>query len=459
MIASDHAFPHGASMTEKQLSGRRGRLERFLRDLVAPMGRSERRQWAQIYVQGLLLDGPRKSVQPMAERIAGADEQALNQFLNQSPWEVTEIQRRLARRLADDGAEPVYWVIDETSFPKAGGHSVGVARQYCGALGKIANCQVAVSLHWSQGAMSYPISWRLFLPEDWIKDPARRQEARIPAEVVHRPKQALALELIDQARDWSLPAGLVLADSAYGNDFDFRAALRDRALGYAVTVEPNTVVWLEDPQVPLPVPRGKRGRPRRHPRLADLPPVLSLLAVAQKLPPSAWRTVTWRAGTKGPQTSRFALVKAWAAHGWRKSEHPPRTPEWLLIQWPKDAAEPGDYWMLWNPASAAAPALCAAIHAARGRWKIEQDYRELKDELGLDHFEGRGWLGWHHHVTLVSLAFCFLRSEQARTKKNFWCDLADDAAAAPGQPDPNGRPMSLLSDPVRGHVLNLTKYY
>jgi SRSO17 transposase len=447
MIALVEDFPHVAGMTEKQLSGVRTRLDRFLRDLVEPMGRSERRHWAQVYIQGLLLDGERKSVQPIAERIGGGDEQALNQFLNQSPWEVSEIQKRLARRLADEGVDPVYWVIDETSFPKAGEHSVGVARQYCGALGKIANCQVAVSLHWSQSEVSYPVSWRLFLPEDWIKDAERRRQAHIPAEVGHRTQQALALELIEQAQSWTLPAGVVLADSAYGNDFDFRAALRARGLAYAVAVEPTTVVWLEDPAVPLPSPSGKKGRPRRHPPLADLPPVFSLLEVANKLPPTIWRTVTWRIGTKGPQTSRFALVNAWAAHGWRKSEHPPRVPEWLLIQWPKNAAAPSDYWMLWNPTHAA-PSLRSAVHAARGRWKVEQDYRELKDELGLDHFEGRGWLGWHHHVTLVSLAFCFLRSEQARSKKNFRCDLADDQADAPGQSDPNGGAMSVVPDEI-----------
>lgn len=451
MIAVIEDLPHAAGMTEKQLSGVQTRLDRFLRDLVEPMGRSERRHWAQVYIQGLLLDGQRKSVQPMADRIGGADEQALNQFLNQSPWEVTEIQRRLARRLADDGAEPVYWVIDETSFPKAGEHSVGVARQYCGALGKIANCQVAVSLHWSQDELSYPVSWRLFLPDNWIKDGARRQQARIPAEVVHRTKQALALELLVQAQDWALPTGTVLADSAYGNDFDFRAELRARGLGYAVAVESNTAVWLEHPQVPLPPATGRRGRPRRHPALADLPPVFSLLEVARKLPPAAWRTVTWRVGTRGPQTSRFALVKTWAAHGWKKrpQQRPVRIQEWLLLEWPKDTAAPCAYWMLWNPVSAAAPTLRSAVHAARGRWKIEQDYRELKDELGLDHFEGRGWLGWHHHVTLVSLAFCFLRSEQARAKKNFWCDVAQDAPNAPSEFDPHGGPMSVVSDEIR----------
>lgn len=435
-------------MTEKQLSGVQARLDRFLEELVEPMGRSERRHWAQVYLQGLLLDGQRKSVQPMAERVGGGDEQALNQFLNQSPWEVTEIQRRLAQRLADEGTEPVYWVVDETSFPKAGEHSVGVARQYCGALGKITNCQVAVSLHWSQGAASYPISWRLYLPKEWINDAARRKQARIPSDVVLRTKGELAMELIAQARDWSLPVGIVLADAAYGSNFDFREQLRAQGLGYALSVEVRTVVWLEDPRVPLPPPKPKGGRPWSNPRREDFPPVFTVPEVARKLVPAEWHTLTWRAGTKGPMTSRFAMVRAWAAHDWTQRTQPKRAPEWLLIEWPIDAAEPSDYWMLWHPSSESPPSLRSAVHAARGRWKIEQDYRELKDELGLDHFEGRGWLGWHHHVTLVSLAFCFLRSEQTRSKKNFWCHPADDAPTAPSGRDPHGRAMSVVRNPV-----------
>jgi SRSO17 transposase len=431
-------------MTEKQLSGVQGRLDRFLEELVEPMGRSERRHWAQVYLQGLLLDGQRKSVQPMAERVGGGDEQALNQFLNQSPWEVTEIQRRMAHRLADDGAEPVYWVVDETSFPKAGEHSVGVARQYCGALGKIANCQVAVSLHWNQGEVSYPISWRLYLPQEWIKDAARRRQARIPVTVVHQTKGELAMELIAQARDWSLPPGIVLADSAYGSNFDFREELRAQGLGYALAVEARTVVWLEDPRVPLPPPKPRGGRPWSNPRREDFPPVFTVPEVASKLAPAEWRTLTWRIGTKGPHTSRFALVRVWAAHDWTQRTQPKRVSEWLLIEWPKDDAEPSDYWMLRHPSRESFPSLRSAVHAARGRWKIEQDYRELKDELGLDHFEGRGWLGWHHHVTLVSLAFCFLRSEQTRSKKNFRCEPSDDAPLAPGGGDSHGGTMSVV---------------
>jgi SRSO17 transposase len=276
------------------------------------------------------------------------------------------------------------------------------------------------------------VSWRLFLPQEWIDDHRRRQQALIPAEAKHQTKAELALDLLEQAHRWELAVGTVLADSEYGNDFAFRQTLRARHLSYAVAVEPTTVVWLENPQVPLPPPR-RQGRPRRHPRLEDLPPVHSLEQVARQV----------------PQTSRFALVKVWAAHGWRKRNHPARVVEWLVIQWPKEADAPCDYWMFWEPATSAAPSWLRAVHAARGRWRIEQDYRELKDELGLDHFEGRGWLGWHHHVTLVSLAFAFLRREQARVKKNFWGELADDATPPPSGADPHRRPMSLVSDPFQ----------
>ena len=445
MVAVTAGFGHAPSMTEKQLAGVRARLDQFLDDLVAPMGRSERRHWAQVYVQGLLLDGERKSVQPMATRIAGADEQALNQFLNQSPWAVEEIQERLARRLSADGWEPVYWVIDETSFPKAGNYSVGVARQYCGALGKIANCQVAVSLHWAQGDHAYPTSWRLFLPESWTGDAKRRARAGIPKELGYRTKTELALELISQATHWELPRGTVLADAAYGSIYAFRQTLRAWQLPYAVAVESATVVWLEAPDVTLPPP-APTGRPRRHPRLEDLPPVFSLEAVARQLPASAWRTVTWRTGTRGPMRSRFALVEVWAAHGWKRHDHPPRVAEWLLLEWPEAQSAPTDYWLWWHGAHATRPSWREVIHAAKGRWKIEQDYRELKDELGLDHFEGRGWQGWHHHVTLVTLAFAFLHSEQARAKKNFWCDVADDAPAAPSRLDPSGGSMPVVPD-------------
>jgi len=435
-------------MTPTQLTGVQGRLEEFLEDLIEPIGRSERRHWAGVYVQGLLLDGERKSVQPMAGRLAGADEQALNQFLNQSPWAVTEIQQRLAQRMGEEGHEPVCWMVDETSFPKAGTHSVGAARQYCGALGKIANCQVAVSLHWRQEQLSYPMSWRLYLPKEWCEDSVRRAEAHIPKEVAYQTKTDLALELIDQAMAWDVPRGAVLADSFYGNDFSFRSALREKHLDYAVAVVPTTGVLTEDPsQVPVRV-RAKTGRPRQYPSTHDMPTAISLERLARNLPKKAWRMVTWRIGTKGPQRSRFALTGVWAARRWQAQGHPLRVREWLLIEWPEGADAPADYWMLWRAERDEAPSLLRAVRTARGRWPIEQDYRELKEELGLDHFEGRGWLGWHHHVTLVTLAFAFLRAEQLRFKKNFICQLADDPASSAGGSDSYDRPMSVVPDDV-----------
>jgi SRSO17 transposase len=415
-------------MTPNEVAALDRRLDRFLADLTGSLGRRERHRWAKVYLQGLLMDGGRKSIEPLAERIAGADVQSLRQFVGQSPWAVEQIQQRLAEKVADLMAEPEVWMIDETSFPKAGEASVGVARQYCGALGKVANCQVAVSLHWSTCEASCPLAWRLYLPPSWLETPARRAEGKIPDDIGYRSKNQLASDLIDQVLSWDVPRLPVVADSAYGNDFDFRAGLRERGLQYAVVVEPSIKVWTTDPDlVPLAADKP-RGRPREYPALKDLPEPKTLAEVAKELPKKAWRTVTWRQGTKGPMRSRFAQVKVWAAHGWKRQEHPQRVMEWLLIEWPEDAAAPTDYWLA--QLGEQSLGLRRLVKTARARWRVELDYRELKEELGLDHYEGRHWLGWHHHVTLVSMAFAFLRTEQAQAKKNFWCD-ADDTAADP----------------------------
>ena len=398
------------------------RLQDFLQDLIEPMGRSERRHWARVYVQGLLLDGERKSIEPLAARQPGADVQALRQFVGQSPWAVEEVQRRLAHKVVDLLSEPEVWIIDETAFPKAGEHSVGVARQYCGTLGKVANCQVAVSLHWSSAEASCPLGWRLYLPKEWLGDGERGAEVKLPEGTVFRTKTELALELIDQMLAWGVPVLPLLADSYYGNDFGFRQALRQRQLPYAVQVEPSTVVWTEDPNLPLPPPK-KTGRPGQYPPWQGLPRPQSLEVVVKALPASAWRTVAWRQGSQGVQRSRFAQVQVWAAHGWREQAHPPRVPEWLLVEWPREKDQPTKYWLA--QLGPQPLGLRRLVRTAKGRWRVEQDYRELKEELGLDHYEGRSWIGWHHHVCLVSMAYAFLRFEQARFKKNFWCDLAE----------------------------------
>jgi SRSO17 transposase len=327
----------------------------------------------------------------------------------------------LTEKVVDLLSEPEVWIIDETSFPKAGDHSVGVARQYCGTLGKVANCQVAVSLHWSSAEASCPLSWRLYLPQEWIEDRQRAEQVKLPEGIRYQSKTELALELIDQARQWAVPVVPVIADSGYGNEFDFRQQLRQRDLPYVVEVEPSTVVWREDPNLPLPTPKPT-GRPRRYPPLEALPRPRNLKTVAEQLPASAWNHITWRQGSRGPQRSRFARVLVWAAHGWREQKHPERVAEWLLIEWPQAEAEPTKYWLAHFQSEP--PGRRRLVRMAKARWRIELDYRELKEELGLDHYEGRHWLGWHHHVCLVSLAYAFLRSEQARVKKNFWCDLA-----------------------------------
>jgi len=420
-------------VTSKEAAALDERLDRFLSDVTVSLGRSERHRWAKIYLQGLLMEGGRKSIEPLADRIDGADVQSLRQFVGQSPWAVEEIQQRLAEKVVDLLAEPEVWMIDETSFPKAGDASVGVARQYCGALGKIANCQVAVSLHWSTCEASCPLSWRLYLPQSWLETLERRAAGKIPDHLLYRSKNQLALELVDQVLKWAVPRLPVVADSAYGNDFDFRAALRERGLHYAVAVEPATKAWTEDP-AHIPVAASKPlGRPRRYPALKDMPEAKTLLAIASALPKKAWHNITWRTGTKGPMSSRFAQVKVWAAHGWNRNEHPKRTPEWLLVEWPEGAQAPSDYWLA--EMGAQSLGLRRLVKTARARWRVEMDYRELKEELGLDHYEGRHWLGWHHHVTLVTMAFAFLRTEQARAKKNFWRD--DDVPAAHSGAAPN----------------------
>lgn len=253
------------------------------------------------------------------------------------------------------------------------------------------------------------------MPKEWLQDSERCKEVKLPEGISYRTKTQLALEWVDQAMEWDLPKLPIVADCFYGDHFDFRAHLRKKGLHYAVAVQPRTVVWLQDPNtMALPKPK-KTGRPRRYPALESMTPPQDLLSVARNLPDSAWQPILWRQGAQKPQRSRFAKVKIWVAHGWRKQEHPERVAEWLLIEWPKDATEPTDYWLAqWGDQPLS---LRRLVRTAKARWRVELDYRELKEEIGLDHYEGRHGLGWHHHVTLVTIAFAFLRAEQARLKK------------------------------------------
>ena len=423
-------------------------LEGFLAKLTAGLGRSERRRWAGVYVRGLLLDGERKSIAPTATRW-GESDQDLQPFVSLSPWSADVLLEALVQTTAMTA--PAYWIIGETSFPKAGDRSAGVQRQSGGALGKKANGQIAVSLHRADEAVgkSQPLSWRLFLPESWTQDPARCQRAGVPPAAVHQSKLHLALGLLDQALGWKLPSGIVLADEAYGGGFEWRAALRERGLFSCVRVPWTTTAWQEAPRFGPPEP-VRRGRPAlRGPLLSPEPK--NLLTIAQALPASAWKTVTWRQGTKGPQRSRFAALRLWAAHGWKQGPPPERGEETALIEWPEGEPAPTRYWLARLPKKKLA--LTQLVATAKARWRVEQDYRELKDELGLDHFEGRSWLGFHHHVALVTAAFVFLRQEQARLhrrapKKPAPAHPAAGAPLPKNRAHPPERTLPLVSHPL-----------
>jgi SRSO17 transposase len=413
-------------MDTRQLDAAERRLRTFLDDLVIHMGRAERQHWAGMYIRGLLLDGERKSIEPMAARLPGADVQALRQFVGQSPWAWEPVQEALALSVVDHLLPEAVYLLDTTSFPKQGRHSVGVARQYCGALGKTANCQVAVSVHLGAEATSVPLTWALYLPASWAHDAARRAAVGIPPRVAFQTKPELALACLDRVRAWGLAPRPVLADSEFGNSWDVRAGLHTRGYPYCVQVGATTGAWPVCPPLPAALPTTGRGRPRTRPRRDELSAPQTLAALAQALPVRAWRTVTWRPGSKGPLTSRFARFPVWCAHAYQRGgPYAPRE-ETCLVEWPLDEAAPTKYWLA--DLRGEPVGLRRLVRLAKGRWRIEQDYRELKDELGLDHFEGRSYTGWHHHVSMVMMAHAFLTLESLRTKKNFWVDPATDAS-------------------------------
>jgi len=358
----------------------------------------------------------------MADRLPDGDVQALQQFINQSSWPTKEVQASLARKVEREFVPEAYWLVDEVSFPKQGKHSVGVARQYCGALGKTANCQVAVTLDLGTEESSTPLDWGLYLPESWINDPVRRKKAGIPEEIKFKTKTELALDLIDEVRRWGLQDRLILSDSGYGDAYEFRQGLRSRELDYVVQVSGDLTGWTEDPH-PAEPPMKRGGKiPRKRLYAEELPPTRSLGQMATDLSPQSWKKITWREGTKGPLSSRFARVMVWMAGGLMQGKTMKVPPEELLIEWPEGADKPRKYWLSILPRQQSS--FRGLVCKAKGRFRVDQDYEEMKGEVGLDHFEGRSWQGWHHHVTLVTLAYAFLMLERMGHKKNFWIDVA-----------------------------------
>ena len=403
---------------KSEISGaRQQRLTSYLDRLTEVAGHADRAVPLRLYCTGLLLPGERKSVEPMAALLAPDNVRRMHQSLHhvvaEAAWSDEALlgcARDYALAAMTRTSPVAAWIVGDTGLPKKGTHSVGVARQYCGQTGKQDNCQVAVSLSVASWTASLPIAYRLYLPEAWANDSQRRQQARIPNDIVFQTKLEIALGQIRQAMADGIAQGTVLADPAYGNDTGFRQALVELGLQYVLGIQSTTTVWPPGTQ-PLPAPGySGRGRPANRVRRDPEHAPTSVKQLALALGPKAWKTVTWREGTRHPLRSRFAAVRIRPAHRDHKLQQP-REQEWLLIERHCGEAEPHKYWMSNRAENIRLPDLVAL---AKHRWIIERDYEELKQELGLDHFEGRGWRGFHHHATLCIAAYGFLVAEQSR---------------------------------------------
>ena len=366
-----------------------------------------------------MLPGQRKSVEPMAARVhpqnVRSAHQSMHHLVADSEWSDTALLAAVAREvvpvLSAAGQAPCFWIIDGTGFRKYGQHSVGVARQYCGQLGKTDNCQVAVSLSLATTEGSVPLDYRLYLPNEWAEDQQRRKLVGVPKAIAFATKGELAWTQIEAALAARIPRGPVLMDAGYGDE----AALRDRlfahGLPYAAGIKPATAVWWDEYQ-PAPAPvQQARGRRRTRVRRDETHQPIGVRELARALPAASYRTLTWREGTNAALASRFARVRVRAAHADR-----PRAEEWLLIEWPKGEADPTRYFLSTLPADTSFKQLVATV---KMRWRIERDYRELKQEVGLGHYEGRNWRGFHHHASLCIAAYGFLMLERlSGSKKN-----------------------------------------
>ena len=391
------------------------RLQAYLDGLTQAAGHADRVVPIENYTKGLMLPIERKSVEPMAARLAPGNvrqmHQSLHHIVADAAWSDTALLAAIRRQVlpAMTQKHPLgAWIVDDTGFPKKGTHSVGVTRQYCGQLGKQDNCRVAVSVSLATEEASLPAAYRLYLPEIWTSDPERRKQAGVPKEIRFQTKPEIALGQIRSLVAEGVPHGVVLADAAYGNDNGFREGLEALELSYAVGIQSTTTVWPPEIAPLPPQPQGKMGRPPRLLRRDKQHQPLSAKELALCLSATDMRPVSWREGTRGRMRSRFAALRVRVAHRdyWRSEPHPE---QWLLIEWPKTEKEPTKYWLSNLPASITLRKLVAITKL---RWRIERDYEELKQELGLGHFEGRNWRGFHHHATLSIAAYGFLVLEQ-----------------------------------------------
>src|SRR3954466_2080276 len=386
-------------------------LEGWLEPLPGRLRRQARRRRGPFSPQGPLLPGERKSIEPMAARVAPGDVQQLHHFVSTSPWATAPVEEELLRAADRLGGGPgAVLVIDDTALVKQGKHSVGVKRQYCGQLGKRANCQSMVSLTLARAEVPVCVGLRLFLPEDWCGDAGRRAAAGVPEAVGYRPKWQIALDEIDRVLASGARFGCVLADAEYGKAAEFRHGLSERNLPWAVGILPTQKVYPADVTLSYPA-RKPTGRPRKHPV-----PSAASMGAAELLEarPELFRSIAWRIGTKGPLQARFAALRVRVADGpvVARAQHLPGEEAWLVGEHRTTGER--KYYLTNHPADAPLEVLAALIKA---RWICEQMHQQLKEELGLDHFEGRSWRGLHHHALLCQLAFAFLQHLRLGGKK------------------------------------------
>ena len=397
-----------------EAAGSEARFSAYVEGLSTALGHRDREGPFRAYCTGLLGTEGRKSVEPLAaatapSRVSG-QHQSLLHFVGQSEWSdaaVLAAVRAYVLPAIERGGPIEAWIIDDTTFPKQGRHSVGVARQYCGQLGKRANCQAAVTLSLANHHASLPVGYRLYLPKEWAEDEPRRKQAGVPDNVVFETKAAIALGLLEQALAQGLPRGVVLTDAGYGSDTAFREAVTALGLPYIMGVGPTTSVWPPDVR-PLAQTKPRRGPPLLRLRRDDERKPVSVKELALNLPEHAWQVVEWREGSNDVLKGRFARLRVHAAHrdNLRSALRPE---EWRIIEWPESEAEPTKSWLSTLPPDIAFDPLVDAIKL---RWRIERDYQELKQEVGLGHYEGRGWRGFHHHAALCIAAYGFLIAER-----------------------------------------------
>src|SRR3954464_6381378 len=419
----------------------------YVEALTGVLGHADRATPLRHYCTGLLMPAERKSVEPIAAVTAparvAAQHQSLLHFVGQAPWSDAAMLSKVRDLVlpATEGTGPIEaWIIDNTGFPKKGRHSVGVARQYCGQLGKQDNCQVAVTLSLANHTASLPVAYRLYLPQEWADDRDRRQKAGVPEEITFQTKPEIALDQIRAAAEAGLPRGVILMDAGYGSDTQLRTGVTALGFRYVAAILSTPSVWAQGAAPLPPKPWSGRGRPPKLMRRDGEHQPTSVKALALALEQAAWAEITWREGAADRLTSRFARVRVRAAHRdyWLNE---PRAPEWLLIEWPQGEKEPTKYWFSTLPEDIGFARL---VELAKLRWRIERDYQELKQELGLGHYEGRGWRVFHHHASLCLAAYGFLIAERVRIPPSGWATPKLTALGLPAGDRPRG-----ASDPTR----------